>query len=463
MDPPPTRAIPRNHSTLPSSSQAKQTIPSSGTSRSPYVKEEWRPKSLGMTTSKDIPAGFIDLGSDSSDLEEIEPGDFIDSGRKNGSTDISWNGNGYEYTARPPSNGFARKDSWADIEQLDASTSRSDSMQNLQYPSSSILPNMFFPTLNAFDATNVYGAGSSAAPQQSPWYHDTMSMIGQGSTSAAHGVENAAYSLLDDQINSYPGAFFGYGDFGIPGSSTHPQLISSSPPNNYNGYPQETGVATDQLLPYPNPNGSELNQHYWDRFDYLTNDPTRTREEIKSLLENIRPDEDLPENREGDPEAMKYPLMPHQKLGLTWMKNMEEGSNKGGILADDMGLGKTIQALALMVSRKSSDPQRKTNLIVAPVALMKQWEREIQKKLKGGHHALTSYILHGSKRDATFADLKKYDVVLTTFGTLANELKRKEGIDMKKRANPNWRPNGKADRLPLLGDECKWYRYVVHT
>jgi SNF2 family DNA or RNA helicase len=48
------------------------------------------------------------------------------------------------------------------------------------------------------------------------------------------------------------------------------------------------------------------------------------------------------------------------------MKNMEEGSNKGGILADDMGLGKTIQALALMVSRKSPDPTRKTNLIVAP-------------------------------------------------------------------------------------------------
>lgn len=34
---------------------------------------------------------------------------------------------------------------------------------------------------------------------------------------------------------------------------------------------------------------------------------------------------------------------------------MEEGTNKGGILADDMGLGKTISTLALLLSRPSND------------------------------------------------------------------------------------------------------------
>jgi hypothetical protein len=34
---------------------------------------------------------------------------------------------------------------------------------------------------------------------------------------------------------------------------------------------------------------------------------------------------------------------------------MEEGTNKGGILADDMGLGKTISTLALILCRPSSD------------------------------------------------------------------------------------------------------------
>ena len=38
---------------------------------------------------------------------------------------------------------------------------------------------------------------------------------------------------------------------------------------------------------------------------------------------------------------------------------MEEGTNKGGILADDMGLGKTISTLALILCRPSADRLRK--------------------------------------------------------------------------------------------------------
>jgi SNF2 family DNA or RNA helicase len=49
----------------------------------------------------------------------------------------------------------------------------------------------------------------------------------------------------------------------------------------------------------------------------------------------------------------------HQKLALTWLKSMEEGTNKGGILADDMGLGKTISALALILTRPPEDRARK--------------------------------------------------------------------------------------------------------
>lgn len=77
---------------------------------------------------------------------------------------------------------------------------------------------------------------------------------------------------------------------------------------------------------------------------YMLADPTKTKEDIVQLLENIRPDEELPpELREGGPKDLRVQLMEHQKLGLAWMKQKEESSNKGSILADDMGLGKTIQ------------------------------------------------------------------------------------------------------------------------
>ena len=118
-----------------------------------------------------------------------------------------------------------------------------------------------------------------------------------------------------------------------------------------------------------------------------------------------------------------------------------------------------MQALALMVTRRSSDPCRKTTLIVAPVALLRQWEREIELRLKPGpEHRLTTFIYHSRGKKATWEVMRKHDVVLTTYGTLGSEHKRKENIDIQKRANPNWKPITPNDYLPLLGDECKWYR-----
>ena len=191
--------------------------------------------------------------------------------------------------------------------------------------------------------------------------------------------------------------------------------------------------------------------------------PETTNRDLKLLLENIRPDQDLDRKREGTPDAMKYPLMEHQKLGLAWMKSMEAGSNKGGILADDMGLGKTVQALALMVSRPSDNPARKTTLIIAPVALVQQWKREIQRMLKPGEHQLSVFVLHGEKRATSFNCLKTYDVVLTTFGTLASELKRKESFDAMKHENPDAYQSLdlSGSYLPILGNSCKWYRVII--
>lgn len=197
-----------------------------------------------------------------------------------------------------------------------------------------------------------------------------------------------------------------------------------------NGVPLATGGGLSAII-------SQTNQIDWDRnldafgrplndrlrnyYEDLQDDPRKTEEEIKELLANIRPDEEIPEeDRVGTPEALRYPLYPHQQLALKWMTTSEEKKNKGGILADDMGLGKTISTLALMISRQSSD-KIKTNLIVGPVALVKQWEVEIAKKVKRPHR-LSVFMLHG--RAAPYDELRRYDVVLTTYGKLGFEEKR---------------------------------------
>lgn len=315
-------------------------------------------------------------------------------------------------------------------------------------------------TINGVDGLPDRNQPSRAA---AGWGHTAGNMLQTG-MSVAQNIYDTGRQMLSpyDPANSQI-SVYGVPTYGMAGSSANPISFSDQ-----QGYGNFSGVAEafnalNSRVDVSDPRRQDLVRNYMERADYLNHDPGQTTEELKALLENIRPDEELdPQDREGTPDAMKNPLYEHQKLGLAWLIKMEEGSNKGGILADDMGLGKTIQALALMVSRRSKDPGRKTTLIVAPVALMRQWEKEIQNKVKSGReHRLTTFIMHGTHRSATWEQLKTYDVVLTTFGTLGTEVKRKQGIDMAKRANPNWRPTGKADRLPLLGDECKWYRVII--
>lgn len=320
-----------------------------------------------------------------------------------------------------------------------------------------------------YGGTNVYDTLSNTASASSFSWGNGLVAAGENVMNAAKGHYNAAYGLLDSDIARIPSAPPGFGsstyEYGTAGTSSNPYLIPDVYGEDFSQASQSllNSMLGNHAIDMNGPQNQQWLDQYMDRYNYLKNDPTKTTAEIKSLLENIRPDEEFPpENREGTPDAMTHPLMEHQRLGLTWMINMEEGSNKGGILADDMGLGKTIQALALMVARRSSDPRRKTTLIVAPVALMKQWQNEIQKMVKPGKESrLTSYILHGANRQASWEHLRTFDVVLTTFGTLAMEIKRKEGIDKQKRVDPNWRPISKADNLPLLGDDCKWYRVII--
>lgn len=192
----------------------------------------------------------------------------------------------------------------------------------------------------------------------------------------------------------------------------------------------------------------------------MLNDPAQSREELENLIENIRPDEEIPrEMRINSPDELKCVLMEHQKLGLAWLQKQEASPAKGGILADDMGLGKTIQALALIATRRSRDPACKTTLIVAPVALLRQWKREVQDRVHP-QHKLSSFIYHGQQKNITFAKLNSYDIVLTTYGKLAAEYKRKTQFEDRKAIDRNaqLRP---SERLVLLDDRSRFHRIIV--
>lgn len=148
------------------------------------------------------------------------------------------------------------------------------------------------------------------------------------------------------------------------------------------------------------------------------------RANLQNLL-SVNEHEIALENRLNTPIQMSCELMPHQRVGLTWLVKQEKSDKKGALLADTMGLGKTIQALALMLAHRSNNDSRKTTLIVAPLALLKQWEAEIRQKVER-HYRLKTFIYHGqNKKGMTSAKLMKYDVVLTTYGTVGQEFRRK--------------------------------------
>ena len=148
------------------------------------------------------------------------------------------------------------------------------------------------------------------------------------------------------------------------------------------------------------------------------------------------------EEEDGTVEGLTVKLLPHQVEGVSWMIDKEIGKNKkkgvlpmGGILADDMGLGKTVQSVALMLlnPRPASDAKpeykghklpgkevAKSTLVVAPLALIKQWEGEIKSKVTKSH-ALKVLVHHGGNRTKSAAELRKYDVVITTYQCLTSE------------------------------------------
>ncbi|KAL3857456.1 hypothetical protein ACJMK2_012126 [Sinanodonta woodiana] len=122
-------------------------------------------------------------------------------------------------------------------------------------------------------------------------------------------------------------------------------------------------------------------------------------------------------------------LYVHQKEGIKWLWTLYR-RRKGGILGDDMGLGKTIQVIAFLSGMFDMD-KIKSVLIVVPVSLMTNWEKEFTKWAPG--ICLTFY--HGtSKKEKERALMKvqrRGGVCLTTYGTVVTSSEQLSQQDRK--------------------------------
>lgn len=211
---------------------------------------------------------------------------------------------------------------------------------------------------------------------------------------------------------------------------------------------------------------------------------SRTAEEIRSdvlgMFDSLEKSENLPEMEPS--RLITTKLLRHQKQGLYFMTNKErdrvfgdtEEDNSslwrvkyrpngqkiyydvitgkeepkkplevlGGILADMMGLGKTLLCLALIVS--TWDPsvdwaqeslleeegrkmkRSKTTLLVSPLSTVANWEEQIAAHI--APESFSYYVYHGANRCQDIDALAEYDLIITTYSIVSNEVNRRGRI-----------------------------------
>nr|GMD36140.1 helicase-like transcription factor CHR28 isoform X1 [Ipomoea batatas] len=179
-------------------------------------------------------------------------------------------------------------------------------------------------------------------------------------------------------------------------------------------------------------------------------------------------------------------LLRHQRIALAWMLQKETSSVHclGGILADDQGLGKTVSMIAIIQTQRSSQEKAKSKnvgvmkaqalnlddddentgttsqepkqsaepddfqvipeastmkgfrrkrpaagtLVVCPASILRQWARELDEKVTN-EAKLDVLIYHGGNRPRDPVELAKYDVVITTYAIVTNEVPKQPVVE----------------------------------
>ncbi|TID28054.1 hypothetical protein CANINC_002735 [Pichia inconspicua] len=127
------------------------------------------------------------------------------------------------------------------------------------------------------------------------------------------------------------------------------------------------------------------------------------------------------------------------KGNCSLFKPLIKSTCKGGILADEMGLGKTITTLSLVMTypedlkykalpvnsvERSPDYAFCTTLIIVPMALLNQWEREFQKVTQDSSGG-KCFVYYGSESSKSLKNRllgpSPPTIVLTTYGMVQSD------------------------------------------
>lgn len=119
---------------------------------------------------------------------------------------------------------------------------------------------------------------------------------------------------------------------------------------------------------------------------------------------------------------VKASLRPYQLSGFHWLQTLDE-LGWGGCLADDMGLGKTLQTISFLQYVKEKYPGS-TQLVVCPTSLIFNWENELQKFCP----SMKFHVHYGSNRELSQTHFTDFDVVLTSYGVVRNDLDELSGF-----------------------------------
>lgn len=225
-------------------------------------------------------------------------------------------------------------------------------------------------------------------------------------------------------------------------------------------------------------NKLSLRKHHFQILDSLVEGKKGMKRHLLESVKNVVQEKDSKKEVQV-PKELKCQLRGYQKEGYSWLYFLKQHFF-GGILADDMGLGKTLQTLAvlqkdkeeqlsdnkamnssmddgaspdkvfeqkeqskskgntetssitgqlnLFKNEKNSTSERveennmlvnfPPNLIIMPSSLIHNWKNEI----KIFAPDLKTLVFQGLKRDNLLGKFDDYDIVLTTYGLVRNDI-----------------------------------------